>query len=106
MASESFIDRWNVGKKIFTILLIINVCAIIATVSLPVVLPDQFKISELIPCLENVTSDSADINECAKLLPNPAIFVALGIIVVVNMIGFLAFFNHMSNSPDLTKGKM
>ncbi|QMU54965.1 MAG: hypothetical protein GKS07_08795 [Nitrosopumilus sp.] len=96
------------GGKIFAIILIINVSAILASAILPVA-SDNFGMSELILCPEgstDSTDNSATPDVCSKIYPNSPVFVALGIIIVVNMVGFLAFFNRMSQSPDLTKGEM
>ena len=111
MTSESFVEKWNAGKKIFAVILIINVSAILASAILPMA-SDNFVVSELIPCPEDIievmepTKDSTTPDTCLNMYSNSSVFVALGIIVVVNMVGFLAFFNRMSHSPDLTKGEM
>lgn len=77
---NSYIEKWNVAKYIFVIILVINVGVLILALAA----------SSLSPSITKET----------------AIFVALGVIVVVSLIGFLAFFNRLSNSPDFTKGEM
>ena len=86
-STESYLDRWKDGKKIFAIVLSVNIAAILLAVFLPV---ESCDTDSTYPC---ITKDTA-------------LFAALGIIVVVSLIGFLSFFNRLSHSPDLTKGEM
>jgi len=78
--TESFSDRWKDGKKIFVIIMVVNISAILLALFLPLKLVDISK--------------------------ETAIFAAFGIIIIVCLVGFLAFFNRLSNSPDFTKGEM
>ena len=80
MSSESFLDRWKDGKKIFAIIMVVNISAILIALFLPF--------------------SSIDISK------DTALFAALGIIIIVCLVGFLAFFNRLSNSPDFTKGEI
>ena len=105
MTSESFVDKWKEGRKIFAIILIVDLAAISIAVFLPA---EYFTITPVENC-SNITEliDGAEeSNQCSTINQNPAIFTALAIIIIVSLVGFLAFFNRMSHSSDLTKGEM
>lgn len=72
---------------------------VLASVFLPIIDEAHFALPPMKICPD-------DSDKCQIITSNHAIFAALGVIVVVNLVGFLAFFNRMSHSSDLTKGEM
>ena len=69
---------------------------------------EHFQFDGVVDCPDagSAGDGNSEDSECNVIQKNPAVFVALGVITVVNLVGFLAFFNRMSTSPDLTKGEM
>ena len=108
VSSESFATKWKDGKAIFIIILIINVSVILAAAFLPATGIEHFQFDGVVDCpdTDSAGDGNPEDSKCNLIQKNPAVFVALGVITVVNLVGFLAFFNRMSTSPDLTKGEM